>query len=76
MREASKRSGEHTPTSVRRFHVRVHCAANNLDGCVEVISTEKRAAEAMALRVFFRGGGWKVVDSTDITRDFERFEVA
>jgi len=43
-----------------KYRVQVYCAANDLNGMVEVISLTKKSAGEMALRVFFKGSGWKV----------------
>lgn len=57
-----------TPASntpiIRRFLVRVHQDANDLDGSVEVICTSEQAAKDMARRLFFHDRSWKIVDVT------------
>lgn len=66
-------SGEQKPQNVRRFAVDVRHDANDLLGSVEVISTCSHAAREMALRVFFREGGWRVTRVTDIEADYQWF---
>ena len=52
-----------------RFRIEVVHEKNDLHGMVEIISTDGKSAREMALRVFFRGGGWKV---TEVLREIKK----